>query len=553
MPRTTTGICAVGAVLILATLSHAEVTRGPYLSALSSQGVSIHWLADQETGNWEVAYSVDGSGVWGSVPAPAATACVPPFCCGPGCTEPDRFQYKVELSGLTGNQRYQYEVRRDGTPIALPSGSGGIDIDLSFQTPPEAASEPTTTTLAVFGDSGAGTALQANIAQRVSSRSPAGILHTGDMFYGNAENGQLESHFFGPYRELMAKSCMFPCMGNEDFVHDFLIEGHFTLDGAGAGTQARHYAFDFGPARVVVLDTEQLYSGFIVPSLAGTPADSSQLEWLCAQLSAAQAIDTPWLIVVCHVPPFTIGAHAGDAKVHEIRALLSPYFTEYGVDLVLSGHDHNYQRSWPIRSENPFECTVPFVSPYPSSACWPGGVDCYSFDVVPREGYQHLDGTIYVVAGAGGQIGHPIPPGSIATWDTEFSAVQYAGVQSGSFVMLEMTPVALDLKAFDEDGNEIDSVRVGKLRGIRGDINADQVTDLADAIGMLGALFTPLTEPPCESFADASADGQFDIADPIGVLNWLFTPGSPALPAPFPSCGPFETAPGESCFRSTCP
>jgi predicted phosphodiesterase len=63
-----------------------------------------------------------------------------------------------------------------------------------------------------------------------------------------------------------------------------------------------------------------------------------QTAWLEQELAASSAI---WKIAVFHHPPYTCGLHSGDVAVQE-RWI--PLFEQYGVQIVLSGHDHNYQR-----------------------------------------------------------------------------------------------------------------------------------------------------------------------------------------------------------------
>ncbi len=71
---------------------------------------------------------------------------------------------------------------------------------------------------------------------------------------------------------------------------------------------------------------------------------------------------------------------------------------------------------------------------------------------------------------------------------------------------------------------------------IRGDINEDGATDLADPIGLLSHLFGSDPLPSCDDAGDANADGTIDVADPVSLLSYLFSGGAAPL-APFPTCG----------------
>ncbi len=74
---------------------------------------------------------------------------------------------------------------------------------------------------------------------------------------------------------------------------------------------------------------------FLVDS---TGLGDAQLRWLDAALAAS---DAPWTVVAMHHPAYSCGGYLGDAGV---RQRLVPIFERNGVDLVLAGHDHNYQR-----------------------------------------------------------------------------------------------------------------------------------------------------------------------------------------------------------------
>jgi Calcineurin-like phosphoesterase len=77
---------------------------------------------------------------------------------------------------------------------------------------------------------------------------------------------------------------------------------------------------------------------FVLDSTAVTRA---QTRWLTRALAASRA---RWKVAVFHHPPYTCGGHSGSST---IRRVWSPLFQRHGVRLVLSGHDHNYQRFAP--------------------------------------------------------------------------------------------------------------------------------------------------------------------------------------------------------------
>jgi hypothetical protein len=86
----------------------------------------------------------------------------------------------------------------------------------------------------------------------------------------------------------------------------------------------------------------------------------------------------------------------------------------------------------------------------------------------------------------------------------------------------------------------------GSANFIRGEMNQDGSSNMADAIFMLMWLFAGGLRPPCPDAADANDDGSLDMADAITILQHLFAGGSP-LPAPYPACGPDETEDALGC------
>lgn len=114
-----------------------------------------------------------------------------------------------------------------------------------------------------------------------------------------------------------------------------------------AGTLGNHdYETRSGRYEFDELDMPRRYYGRRVGNITLFLLDSNritaaQTAWLRRRLQRSTA---RWKVVLFHHPPFTCGGHSGD---EEIAARWVPLFRRYGVDLVLSGHDHNYQRFAP--------------------------------------------------------------------------------------------------------------------------------------------------------------------------------------------------------------
>src|SRR6266403_1484261 len=167
--------------------------------------------------------------------------------------------------------------------------------------------------------------------------------------------------------------------------------------GKGAKQQIDHesnYSFDYGSAHFVVLDANlQLFNGVLdgpavdaAPQLTFPAYPSVLRDWLIHDLdSSAQ----PWKFVVFHQPAFS----SGNATVrnNQMRAV-AKFLEDHGVNMVFNGHEHNYQRTFPVRANANVA-----AGPTPAG---PAAVSIdTSFDGVTQ---TVPDGVLYVVEGAGG-------------------------------------------------------------------------------------------------------------------------------------------------------
>jgi acid phosphatase type 7 len=283
----------------------------------------------------------------------------------------------ARIQGLQSSTLYCYALR-------------GLTEPAGFQTAPAPGSDEAVRFIA-FGDSGDGSAEQHAVRDQMFTVPFDLVLHTGDLAYEDGRSGELEQNFFGVYSSLIAEFPVFPVAGNHDYAtQDALpFRQAFMLpeNGAPKGTE-RWYSFDWGNVHFVGLDTEK--------------TDATQAAWLDRDLSAT---DQPWKIVFAHEPPFSSGEHGSDPA---FVAHFAPVIQKHGVQLVLSGHDHDYERTRP------------------------------------------LAGTTYVVTGGGGR-------GTRSVGTSSFTAFSEDVLH---FVQVEVGKDSLTLHAIDGTGVEFDSARI---------------------------------------------------------------------------------------------
>jgi hypothetical protein len=128
-----------------------------------------------------------------------------------------------------------------------------------------------------------------------------------------------------------------------------------------------------GSVHFVMVDDEQIAS---YPT--GDQA-KAQLAWLDSDLSAASAdrANHPFVVEINHRGLFSTSLHSTDADVISARNAMAPLFDKYKVDLVINGHDHEYERTAPITNGSP-----PNVQPAGQGTtyviCAGAGADAYA-------------------------------------------------------------------------------------------------------------------------------------------------------------------------------
>jgi len=406
----------------------------------------------------------------------------------------------IRLDGLEADTLHEYTVLDGDRPLH--------ERPFRFRTAPSDRSRGLK--LCVLGDSGADTEEQRDVADLMRGINPDIVIHTGDIDYAS----RIEDTLFAMYRDLLQSRPFYFARGNHDLNHDW--NAIFPPPNENATGKGSIYSFDWGCAHFTCVDTN-------TDALAGAVG---QLAFIDEDLAAAKSRGAKWLIIFCHEPPYTGGSYGRLERVaHEV---IPPLADKHGVDLVLSGHDHNYQRSHPVRGEKRVDA-------------W------HNPDFVqPR-------GTTYLVSGGGGHLLYGRDHMADQQFTRRFVAMHHT-------VELEITPEKLSGRVVSIKLGVIDSFTISKtgerpeLRFVRGDVTGDGGLNLSDPIRILGHLF--LGEGlPCSLFADTVADvnasGSVLIDDAVYLLNHLFRGGPPPA-EPFPECAPAPGFDPAECTEHGC-
>lgn len=231
--------------------------------------------------------------------------------------------HAATLTGLTPRTLYRYRPL-DGQPA-------------KFRTPGSGRSR-----MVIFGDSGAETDAQKQLAVRMTARQPDLILHTGDLVYPAGDADSYLRKYFGLYQDLFAAAPAFPCPGNHDYYHAggrmFVEFNKVPRESVPPEGHGRYYSFDWDNAHFVVLDSN-------TPLEEAAAGRGPMLDWLERDLAATTKY---WRIAMFHHPPYAGGPNQADPLCDLVRRHLVPILERHHIDLVFSGHEHNYQRTHPV-------------------------------------------------------------------------------------------------------------------------------------------------------------------------------------------------------------
>jgi predicted phosphodiesterase len=181
---------------------------------------------------------------------------------------------------------------------------------------------------AVIGDTGTGDSHQRDIARQLEAwqaKFPfTFVVMMGDNLYGGDSPKDYQKEFEVPYKALLDGGVKFyASLGNHDNPNERLYKP-FNMNGE------RYYSFkpERASVRFFALDSNYI--------------DDKQLAWLDQQLADS---GSDWKICFFHHPPYSSGETHGSAVLQ--REKLEPMFTKHGVNVVLSGHEHFYERIKP--------------------------------------------------------------------------------------------------------------------------------------------------------------------------------------------------------------
>lgn len=272
--------------------------------------VTIVWHTDSSSNPNEVQYGTDAS--YGQT----ATGTSYPST-GSGSL------HEATLRGLLSNTRYHYRVSGD---------TGSWSADRSFVTAP--VGDQFDFRFLAAADMGR-TSFSVEIANAMAARSASFTVGAGDYWYSDSDSSI--DDWFNINQDHMSQAPFMPAVGNHevclpDACHD--PAQYFTR--FSLPPPESYYSFYYGGAFFLIIDTTGDYS-------LGSP----QRNFIDSELLKASVNSSvKWTFAVLHYPPF-----ASSWGFSELRNELSPVFDNWGVDVVITGHAHLYERTFPVRAD----------------------------------------------------------------------------------------------------------------------------------------------------------------------------------------------------------
>jgi UDP-2,3-diacylglucosamine pyrophosphatase LpxH len=310
--------------------------RGPYLQAAASTSMVLKWKTDVPT-NSRVRY---GTAV-GQLTSLASDGTL-------------SLEHEVKVQGLTPGTTYYYAIGTSTQDLA------GGDATYFFRTAPTPGTAAATRIWAI-GDAGTGYASQASVRDSYTnfiagSRKADVWLMLGDNAYTHGRECEYQLGVFqNMYEPILRNTTLFPCIGNHDYysgANGILNTGtYYTLfapptqggsGGVASNTEA-YYSYDHGNVHFIALDSYGV----------SRATNGAMATWLLSDILQAQA-QQKWIIAYWHHPPYTKGSHDSDnvsdsgGLMRDMRENIAPILEAHGVDLVLCGHSHSYERSFLI-------------------------------------------------------------------------------------------------------------------------------------------------------------------------------------------------------------
>ncbi|SOD92723.1 metallophosphoesterase [Spirosoma fluviale] len=473
-----------------------KLVRGPYLQVVTPTSVIVRWRTDLPT----------TGRVWFGKSAESLTETVRE-------TQPV-LDHSLTITGLQPVTRYAYAVGFDDTQL-----TNGPDYYVKTALP---TGDTRPVRLWALGDFGNGSENQRNVYQayqKATANRPADLwLWLGDNAYSFGFDDEYQQFVFSVYPQTLRNTPLFITPGNHDYADSetnfnvpyyklFAFPEKGEAGGVPSGSKS-YYSADYGNVHLVSLDSQGRPDG----QFRLYDTTSAQVQWLKRDLAANKL---PWTIVIFHHPPYSKGGHNSDTQLSMklIRENLTPILERYGVDLVLNGHSHGYERTYRIKDlrglADTFDKTVNIAET--TTGRYDGSPN--SCPILTKG-----QGTVYIVNGSGGQVGGQSP-------GFPHPATVFNNTTLGGSMLLDITDNRLDAQLIMADGSVQDKFTIMKNVNTTTSLTAEYGDTLQLAASWLGDYRWPdgKTSRSIRYVADQSGTIPIAVTDGRQCLTDQFT------------------------------
>ena len=458
-----------------AQLMGSPVVRGPYLQRAFETGITIRWRTATDH-DAILHYGKDLTDLSQIASDPTQST-----------------EHSIVLSGLEPDTRYYYSI---GDSAGLyPSQDNQY-----FDTHPMSGSAATTR-IWVLGDSGTADEKAASVRSAYTQFNDGTHsdvwLMLGDNAYDFGTDDEYQAAVFDMYPEVLRNSVLWPTLGNHDghtadssgqsgnYYDIFSLPTNGESGGVASGTEA-YYSFNYGNIHFISLDSTD----------TNRSANGAMATWLKDDLAANTQ---EWMIAFWHHPPYSKGSHDSDSsqRLTDMRENFLPILESHGVDLVLSGHSHSYERSMLIDGHYGKSDTFAIGHLLDSGDGDPSGSGAYN--KLPGSN----NGAVYSVAGSSGKktsnpsLDHPVMISNLA--------------ELGSMV-IDIQGNQLDAIFLDDNATVLDSFRI---------MHRAAPASLPSAPGGLSATVASANEVKLQWTDNASDEDNIIVQKSIDMESWI--------------------------------
>ena len=453
----------------------AVVTRGPYLQQATDTSMIVRWRTNIATTS-TIDYGTTQASLNYSKTETTST-----------------IEHSIFINSLNANTTYYYQIRTTTDTLIFPSSSTYFK---TYPTPGTA----TPLTAWFIGDCGTGNNDARNVRNAyynyIGTNHTDMMLFLGDNAYVDGLDSEYQTAIFqNMYGQKLRNTVAWSCLGNHDghsansstqtgpYYDLFTFPKMGECGGVASGTEA-YYSFDFGNVHFIILDSYE------TDRSVGGP----MYNWCEDDLQSTTAY---WIIALWHHPPYSKGSHDSDSatELKQMRQNFLPLFEDYGVDAVLSGHSHSYERTFLLNGHYGLSTTFnPVIHTVGVTGDESGQLEnneaYYKAPLGPQDG----KGAVYVVTGSAGKIetapiNHPamyfdeINLGSCAlkiNGDTlALKFIRQTGVIDDHFTLVKDNDCVIGMSCNDNDSCTINDV-IDNFCYCRGEENHRYVSNAND-------------------------------------------------------------------------